>query len=73
MVASLSLGGSVDLTLNSAVARLTRTGVVVVVAAGNDNADAANYSPASAGSAITVCARHKLPPHHPGDPSSERT
>lgn len=54
MVASLSLGGSVDLTLNSAVARLTRTGVVVVVAAGNDNSDAANYSPASAGSAITV-------------------
>lgn len=50
----MSLGGSATTTLDNAVASLTAGGVHVVVAAGNDNANAANYSPARAASAITV-------------------
>ncbi|KAG6918458.1 hypothetical protein DXG01_014335 [Tephrocybe rancida] len=44
-VASLSLGGGASTSIDNAIAS---------VAAGNDNADAANYSPARAPSAITV-------------------
>jgi subtilisin family serine protease len=40
--------------VNSAVARAVAKGVTVVVAAGNDNANACNYSPAREPSAITV-------------------
>nr|AIN44165.1 serine proteinase [Volvariella volvacea] len=46
-VVSMSLGGV-------AIHQLTSLGVHVVVAAGNNNANAANYSPARAPSAITV-------------------
>lgn len=53
-VVNMSLGGGVSSTLNSAVASLTSKGFVVVVAAGNSNADACKSSPASAPSAITV-------------------
>ncbi|RDW84276.1 hypothetical protein BP6252_01866 [Coleophoma cylindrospora] len=53
-VMNMSLGGSKSQALNSAIAGVTRAGVVAVVAAGNDNVDAANSSPASAPSAITV-------------------
>ncbi|PVH76938.1 putative subtilisin-like protease [Cadophora sp. DSE1049] len=53
-VMNMSIGGSKSAALNSAVAALTRAGVTVVVAAGNENQDAANVSPASAPSAITV-------------------
>ncbi|XP_041472999.1 aqualysin-1-like [Lytechinus variegatus] len=54
-VASMSIGGGVSTALNEAVEGAISGGkVVVVVAAGNDNADACNYSPASAGNAITV-------------------
>ncbi|KAL5351071.1 Subtilisin-like protease 2 [Pseudogymnoascus australis] len=53
-VLSMSLGGSYSAALNSAVASTVNAGVTVVVAAGNDNRNAANYSPASAPSAITV-------------------
>ena len=53
-VANLSVGAGVSASLNSAVASAVADGVTVVVAAGNDNADACNYSPASAPSAITV-------------------
>ncbi len=53
-VMNMSIGGSKSAALNSAVAALTRAGVTVVVAAGNENQDAANVSPASAASAITV-------------------
>lgn len=51
---NMSIGGSKSAALNAAVAALTRAGVTVVVAAGNENQDAANVSPASAPSAITV-------------------
>ena len=53
-VANLSLGGSVSTSLNSAIANAVSDGITVVVAAGNNNRDACNYSPASATSAITV-------------------
>ncbi|TGZ76599.1 hypothetical protein EX30DRAFT_375359 [Ascodesmis nigricans] len=53
-VANMSLGGGKSTALNSAVASAVSTGLTFVVAAGNDNANAANYSPASEPSAITV-------------------
>ncbi|CAL3964603.1 hypothetical protein PZA11_002418 [Diplocarpon coronariae] len=53
-VMNMSIGGSKSAALNAAVAGLTRAGVTVVVAAGNEGQDANNVSPASAPSAITV-------------------
>ena len=53
-VANMSLGGSFSTALNNAVARSTNAGVTYAIAAGNSNANACNYSPASAASAITV-------------------
>ena len=45
-VGSMSLGGGASSTLDTAVAQAVSRGVVMAVAAGNDNADACNYSPA---------------------------
>ncbi|MBE3042903.1 S8 family serine peptidase [Candidatus Bathyarchaeota archaeon] len=53
-VANLSLGGGKSTAVNSAAAALVRAGVFLAVAAGNDNANAANYSPASEPSVCTV-------------------
>ena len=53
-VANMSLGGPYSQATNDAVARATATGVVMVVASGNNNADACTKTPASAPSAITV-------------------
>lgn len=53
-VISMSLGGGKDDALNDAVEAIVKDGVAVVVAAGNEGQDAANVSPASAPSAITV-------------------
>ncbi len=53
-VANISLGGGVSQALNAAVAGAVSKGVTMVVAAGNSNANACNYSPASAPGAITV-------------------
>lgn len=50
----MSLGGAVSSSLNTAVRNTIAAGVTVVVAAGNNNANAANYSPASETLAITV-------------------
>merc|ERR1719428_2425398 len=50
----MSLGGGKSNTVNNAVAELVATGVPTVVAAGNSNTDACNFSPASEPSAITV-------------------
>jgi len=55
-VANMSLGGGLSSAVNDAVARSTARGVTHVVAAGNSNADACDFSPASAPSAITVAA-----------------
>jgi len=54
--ASMSLGGGASTALDSAIATLVGLGVPIAVAAGNDNANACNYSPARAPSAITVMA-----------------
>lgn len=50
----MSLGGSYSEAFNSAVEAAFEKGVISVVAAGNENADAGDSSPASAPSAITV-------------------
>ncbi|MBC6457432.1 S8 family peptidase [Actinomadura sp. HBU206391] len=48
-VANMSLGGSKSTALNTAVTNLSKSGVFLAVAAGNDNTKACNGSPASAG------------------------
>lgn len=53
-VANMSLGGGFSNSLNSAVARAVADGIIMVVAAGNANANACGVSPASEPSAITV-------------------
>ncbi|KAJ2084158.1 proteinase B [Coemansia sp. RSA 988] len=53
-VANMSLGGGYSRALNLAVDAASRAGVHYAVAAGNDNQDACDYSPASAANAITV-------------------
>jgi subtilisin family serine protease len=58
-VANMSLGGGYSSSVNTAVANLANSGVFVAVAAGNSNANACNYSPASAGAAYTVAASER--------------
>ncbi|XP_071847106.1 aqualysin-1-like [Apostichopus japonicus] len=53
-VASMSLGGGASITTDNAVANLYNDGVPVIVAAGNENQDACNVSPARAAKAYTV-------------------
>ncbi|KAK6529959.1 hypothetical protein TWF281_009109 [Arthrobotrys megalospora] len=53
-VASMSLGGGKSTVLNNAVDSIFNAGITIVVAAGNENQDAKNVSPASAPNAITV-------------------
>jgi serine protease len=53
-VANMSLGGGASTATDDAVTRMVNAGVTVAVAAGNDNSNACNYSPARAASAITV-------------------
>jgi subtilisin family serine protease len=48
-VANMSLGGPKSTALNTAVTNLSKSGVFLAVAAGNENANACNSSPASAG------------------------
>jgi oryzin len=47
-------GGGVSTSFNNAVNAAYTSGVISVVAAGNDGADASNTSPASAANAVTV-------------------
>ncbi|KAL2130954.1 hypothetical protein VTI74DRAFT_5737 [Chaetomium olivicolor] len=53
-VANMSLGGGYSASINNAARALVNAGVFLAVAAGNDNANAANYSPASEPSVCTV-------------------
>ncbi|GAA3114999.1 subtilisin family serine protease [Kribbella aluminosa] len=53
-VANMSLGGGADDALDAAVKASVDAGVTYAVAAGNDNADACQSSPAKEPSAITV-------------------
>ncbi|HYN85477.1 MAG TPA: S8 family peptidase, partial [Pyrinomonadaceae bacterium] len=53
-VANMSLGGGASSALDTAVNNLHNSGVPIIVAAGNSNANACNYSPARATNAITV-------------------
>ncbi|HEY0638943.1 MAG TPA: S8 family serine peptidase [Pseudonocardiaceae bacterium] len=52
--ANMSLGGGFSATLNNAVASSIASGITYTVAAGNENQNACNVSPASVATAITV-------------------
>jgi len=69
-VANMSLGGGNDPAMINAVAASTAAGVVHVVAAGNSNANACNYSPANAPAAISVFSTTVEPA--PGDPNDRQ-
>ena len=53
-VANMSLGGGFSSSLNTAANNLSNAGVFVAVAAGNSNANACNFSPASASAVTSV-------------------
>jgi subtilisin family serine protease len=53
-VGSMSLGSTYNAAVNNAVAATVASGTTMVVAAGNNNANACNYSPASTPSSICV-------------------
>ena len=58
-VANMSLGGGASRALDEAVSKSIRAGVTYAVAAGNENQNACNTSPARVGSALTVGATTK--------------
>ncbi|MDQ3221734.1 MAG: S8 family peptidase, partial [Acidobacteriota bacterium] len=53
-VANMSLGGGASSSLDTAVDNSISAGITYAVAAGNDNLNACNYSPARVATAITV-------------------
>ena len=53
-VANMSLGGGPSSSLDNAIRNSINAGITYVVAAGNSNANACNYSPARLADAITV-------------------
>jgi subtilisin family serine protease len=59
VVVNMSLGGGFSQALNDAADAITKAGIFLAVAAGNEGADASTSSPASAESASTVGATDK--------------
>ena len=57
-VANMSLGGGASQAVDDAVNSAASRNLVMVVAAGNENQNACNVSPARAASAITVGSHH---------------
>ncbi|HEX6289134.1 MAG TPA: S8 family peptidase [Herpetosiphonaceae bacterium] len=56
-VVNVTLGmGGVNLSVNNATTNMVNAGRTVVVSAGSSNADACNYSPASASGVLTIAA-----------------
>jgi subtilisin family serine protease len=53
-VANMSLGGPASSSLDTAINNLHNSGVTIVVAAGNENQNACNVSPARAANAVTT-------------------
>lgn len=53
-VANMSLGGGLSSSLNTAATNLANSGVFLAVAAGNENQNACNVSPASASAVFTT-------------------
>ena len=53
-IINISIGGGIDNAFDDAVAACVHSGIVVVTASGNDNADACFYSPAREPLAITA-------------------
>ncbi len=53
-VANMSLGGGANTAVDQAVSNSIAAGVTYAIAAGNDNANACNYSPARVATALTV-------------------
>lgn len=53
-VANMSLGGGVSASINSAARAMVNAGIFLAVAAGNENTNAANSSPASESTVCTV-------------------
>jgi subtilisin family serine protease len=58
-VANMSLGGGFSAAVNTATDALSDAGVFIAVASGNSNANACNFSPASAPKATTVNASER--------------
>jgi subtilisin family serine protease len=58
-LANMSLGGATNRAVEAAVRNSIRAQITYVVAAGNGNSDAANYSPAAVAEAITVGATNR--------------
>jgi len=55
-VSNMSLGGGLNSSVNSAATAMSNAGVFPAIAAGNSNANACSYSPASASNVTTVAA-----------------
>jgi subtilisin family serine protease len=55
-VANMSLGGGLNSSLNTAATNLANSGIFLAVAAGNENQNACNVSPASAAGVFTTAA-----------------
>lgn len=62
-VVNMSLGGGFSTAVNTATTNLVNSGIFTAVAAGNDNLNSCNYSPASTPGAYTVAASDKLDNH----------